>query len=91
MKKARYGLKQSPRAWHSRLDKYLQQQGFKRGATNNNLYMKVEKENMIIIVVYIDDIIFRSNTNNLSYKFAKGMQKEFEISMIGELSFFLGL
>ena len=46
---------------------------------------------MIIIVVYVDDIIIGSNTKNLSQRFAEEMQKEFEMSMLGELSFFLGL
>ena len=40
LKKALYGLKQIPRAWFSRLDNYLKQQGFKRGATESNLYLK---------------------------------------------------
>jgi hypothetical protein len=46
---------------------------------------------MLIIVVYVDDIIFGSNDDRMSQKFAEEMQKEFEMSMLGELSFFLGL
>jgi hypothetical protein len=42
LKKALYGLKQAPRAWYSRLDKYLQQQGFKRGTTDRNIYIKID-------------------------------------------------
>ena len=61
LKKELYGLKQAPRAWFSRLDSYLKQQGFKRGATESNLYLKIEDKNMIIVVVYVDDIIFGSN------------------------------
>jgi hypothetical protein len=91
LKKALYGLKQAPRAWFSRLDNHLQQQGYKRGATDNNLYIKIENQNMIIVVVYVDDIIFGSNLNPLSKQFATEMQKEFEMSMLGELTFFLGL
>ena len=75
LKKELYGLKKAPRAWYSRLDKYLHQQGFKRRVASSNIYIKVEKENMIIIMVYVDDIIFGSNTNNLSQRFAKKMQK----------------
>ena len=86
-----YGLKQSLRAWYSRLDKYLQHQDFKKGTAENTLYIKVENESMIIIVVYVYDIIFGSNTSNLIQRFAEKMSKEFEISMLGELSFFLGL
>ena len=66
MKKALYGLKQAPRAWYARLDKYLQQQGFKRGSVDSNLYIKMDKESMIIIEVYVDDIIFGSDDDRLS-------------------------
>ena len=46
---------------------------------------------MILVVVYVDDIIFGSNLTTLSIKFATKMQEEFEMSMLGELPFFLGL
>jgi transposase InsO family protein len=75
LKKALYGLKQAPRAWFSRLDNHLQQQGYKRGATDNNIYIKIENQNMIIVVVYVDDIIFGSNLNPLSKQFSTEMQK----------------
>ena len=91
LKKALYGLKKAPSAWYSRLEKYLQQQGFKTRVEDSNIYIKVENENMITIVVYVDDIIFGNNTDNLSQSFTEEMQKEFEMSVLGELSFFLGL
>jgi hypothetical protein len=91
LKKALYGLKQAPRAWYSRLDKYLQQAGFKKGSADNNLYIKVSQGNILLIEVYVDDIIFGSDDDRLSQKFAKDMQNEFEMSLLGELSFFLGL
>jgi hypothetical protein len=46
---------------------------------------------MIVVEVYVEEIIFGSNDNRLSQEFAKNMQNEFEISILGELSFFLGL
>ena len=91
LKKALYGLKQAPRAWFSRLDNYLKQQGYKKGATDSNLYIKFENENMIIVVVYVDDIIFGSDIQILSVNFVSKMKKEFEMSMLGELTLFLGL
>jgi hypothetical protein len=91
LKKTMYGLKQAHRAWFSRLDQYIQKQGYKRGTTDNNLYIKIEDQNMIVVVVYVDDIIFGSNLTTLSIKFATKMQEEFEMSMLRELSFFLGL
>jgi hypothetical protein len=91
LKKALYGLKQAPRAWYSRLDKYLQQAGLRKGSADNNLYIKVIQGNILLIEVYVDDIIFGSDDDMLSQKFAKDMQSEFEMSLLGELSFFLGL
>ena len=61
LKKALYGLKQALRVWFSLLDNYLKQQGFKRGTTESNLYLKIKDKIMIIVVVYVDDIIFGSN------------------------------
>ena len=91
LKKALYGLKQAPRAWYARLDKYLQDKGFKRGSVDNNLYIKTECDDLLIVLVYVDDIIFGC-TNNLSVQsFTNFMKFEFEMSMIGELSYFLGL
>ena len=69
LKKALYSLKQAPRAWFSRLDNYLKQHGFKRGVTESNLYLKIEDENMVNFVVYVDDIIFGSNLKILSVNF----------------------
>jgi hypothetical protein len=73
LKKALYGLKQAPRAWYSRMDKYLQQVGFRKGSAESNLYIKVSQGNVLLIEVYVDDIIFGSDDDRLSRKFAKGM------------------
>jgi hypothetical protein len=91
LKKYLYRLKQSPGAWYLRLDIYLQQQGFWKGNPNNNIYIKMDRDNLSIIEVYVDDIIFGSDDDMMSQKFAKDMQHEFEMSFLGELTFFLGL
>jgi hypothetical protein len=91
LKKALYGVKQAPRAWYFILDKYLQQEGFKKGSAYNNLYIKVSQGNILLIEVYVDDIIFGSDDDRLSQKIVKDMHNEFEMSLLGELSFFLGL
>ena len=77
LKKVLYGLKQAPREWYSRLDKYLQQAGFRKGSADSNLYIKVSQGNILLIEVYVDDIIFGSDDDRLSQKFAKDMQNEF--------------
>jgi hypothetical protein len=74
LKKALYGLKQAPRAWYSRLDKYLQHARFIKGSADSNLYIKVSQGNILLIEVYVDDIIFGSDDDRLSQKFAKDMQ-----------------
>ena len=86
-----YGLNQAPRSWYSRLDRYLLHQKFKRGSADNNLYIKQDNDNILIIGVYVDDIIFGSDDDSLSQQFAKDMQKEFEMSLLSELTFFLEL
>jgi hypothetical protein len=58
LKKALYGLKQAPRAWYYRLDKFLQEKGFKKGTVDNNLYIKSEGDNLLVVWVHVDDIIF---------------------------------
>jgi hypothetical protein len=58
MNKALYGLKQAPRAWYYRLDKFLQDKGFKKGIVDNNLYIKFQGDNLLVVLVYVDDIIF---------------------------------
>ena len=83
-------MKQVPRALSSILDTYLKQEGFKRGILDTFLYIKLENENHLTIVAYIDDIIFRGSINTMCQKFSKEMRNKFEMSMLGELSFFLG-
>jgi hypothetical protein len=69
----------------------LQQQGFKKGTTDNNIYIKIDHIEMLIIVVYVDVIIFGSNDDKMSQKIAEEMKKECKMFILGELSLFLGL
>jgi hypothetical protein len=91
MKKALYGLKQAPRACYYRLEKYLQDNGFKKSTVDNNLYIKSEGDNLLVVLVYVDDLIFGCTNESSVQWFSNSMQTEFEMSMIGELSYFLGL
>jgi len=91
LKKALYGLKQAPRAWYYRLDKYLHEQGFKKDIVDSNLYIKSEGDDLLVVLIYVDDIIFGSPNDSSVLWFSNTMQSEFEMSMIGELSYFLGL
>jgi hypothetical protein len=91
MNKALYGLKQAPRAWYYRLDKFLQDKGFKKGTVDNNLYIKFEGDNLLVVLVYVDDIIFGCTNESSVHWFSNSMKTKFEMSLIGELSYFLGL
>ena len=75
----------------SRLDSYFKKQGYKRGVSDSNMYIKFEYNNMVIIIIYVDDIIFGGDLQMLSGNFSSEMKKEFEMSMLGELTFLLGL
>ena len=58
LKKELYGLKQARRAWYYRLDKYLQDKGFKKGTIDSNLYIKYEGGDLLVVLAVVDDIIF---------------------------------
>ena len=91
LKKALYGLKQAPRAWYDRLTQYLVSHGFTKGKADQTLFIKREDGELIIAQVYVDDIIFGSTKDKLAHSFLKVKQGEFEMSMIKELTHFLGL
>jgi hypothetical protein len=89
--KALYGLKQAPRAWYDTLKEFLIHNGFKIGLVDTTLFTKVKGKDLFVCQIYVDDIIFGSTNRVLSDEFSKMMIKRFEMSMVGELKFFLGL
>jgi hypothetical protein len=89
--KAIYGLKQAPRKWYDTLSEFLIENGFVRGVIDKTLFCKKHKGDTILVQVYVDDIIFGSTNDNLCKRFSKLMQSKFEMSLMGELKFFLGL
>ncbi|KAM6597070.1 hypothetical protein CsatA_007594 [Cannabis sativa] len=91
LKKALYGLKQAPRAWYERLSTFLISNGFSMGKADNTLFIKRKSKDIIIVQIYVDDIIFGATNDALCEEFSKCMHSEFEMSMMGELNFFLGL
>jgi len=91
LKKALYGLKQAPRSWYDRLKSFLIEQSFTRGQVDKTLFIKKVNSDLLIVQIYVDDIIFSATNKILCKKFSNRMLKEFEMSMMGELNFFLGL
>ncbi|KAG9459176.1 hypothetical protein H6P81_003684 [Aristolochia fimbriata] len=88
--KALYGLKQAPRAWYERLTQCLCSKGFTRGGVDKTLFIKREDQKLTLAQIYVDDIVFGSTSDYAQRQFFKHMQEEFEMSMVGELAYFLG-
>ncbi|GJU38460.1 retrovirus-related pol polyprotein from transposon TNT 1-94, partial [Tanacetum coccineum] len=91
LKKALYGLKQAPKSWYDRLKAFLIKHEYIMGMADNTLFTKKKILNLIIVQIYVDEIIFGSTCQDMCDEFAKIMHDEFEMIMMGELNFFLGL
>ncbi|GJW82692.1 putative ribonuclease H-like domain-containing protein [Tanacetum coccineum] len=91
VEKALYGLHQAPRAWYETLSTYLLDNRFQRCQIDMTLFIKRVKSDILLVQVYVDDIIFRSNKKKLCTEFETLMHKKFQMSSMGDLTFFLGL
>nr|GEU68007.1 putative ribonuclease H-like domain-containing protein [Tanacetum cinerariifolium] len=89
--KALYGLHQAPRAWYETLANYLLENGFQRGKIDQTLFIKRQKDDILLVQIYVDDIIFGSTNKDLCKSFEKLMKDKFQMSSMGELTLFLGL
>ncbi|GJT98921.1 putative ribonuclease H-like domain-containing protein [Tanacetum coccineum] len=89
--KALYGLHQAPRAWYARLSTFLLKHNYRRGTIDKTLFIKKNSRDIILVQVYVDDIIFGSTNKAWCDDFEVLMKGEFEMSAMGELTFFLGL
>ncbi|GJZ95712.1 putative ribonuclease H-like domain-containing protein [Tanacetum coccineum] len=89
--KALYGLHQAPRAWYATLSTFLEKHGYKRGTIDKTLFIKRDKKDIMLVQVYVDDIIFGSTKKSWCDEFEALMKSIFQMSSMGELTFFLGL
>nr|GEX10913.1 putative ribonuclease H-like domain-containing protein [Tanacetum cinerariifolium] len=89
--KVLYGLNQAPRAWYKTLANYLLENGFHRGQIDQTLFIKKQKEDILLVQIYVDDIIFGATNKELCKYFERLIKDKFQMSSIGELTFFLGL
>jgi hypothetical protein len=89
--KALYGLKQASRAWYERLKAFLLEKGFRMGSVDKTLFLLKQGTDILLVQIYVDDIIFGGSSHALVAKFLDTMSREFEMSMMGRLTFFLGL
>ncbi|GJR34228.1 retrovirus-related pol polyprotein from transposon TNT 1-94 [Tanacetum coccineum] len=92
LKKALYGLKQAPRAWYDELSQFLLQNHFFKGTIDPTLFIRRFNDDILVVQVYIDDIIFGSTNPRYTQLFADLMKSRFKMSMMGnELSLFYKL
>jgi hypothetical protein len=90
LSKALYGLKQAPRAWYECLRDFLISNAFKLGKANPTLFTKTYNGDLIVCQIYVDDIIFGSTNQKSCEEFSRVMMQKFDMSMMGELTYFLG-
>ncbi|GJX18821.1 retrovirus-related pol polyprotein from transposon TNT 1-94 [Tanacetum coccineum] len=91
LKKALYGLKQAPHTWYDMFSSFLISQDFSKGSVDPTLFIRKVGKELLLVQVYVDDIIFGASTPELCDLFAKIMCSKFKMSMMGKISFFLGL
>ena len=91
LQKALYGLKQAPRAWYARLKTFLLERGYVMGCVDKTLFTLKHGNDFLMVQIYVDDIIFGGSSHALVSRFQEAMESEFQMSMMGELTFFLGL
>ncbi|GKA13608.1 retrovirus-related pol polyprotein from transposon TNT 1-94 [Tanacetum coccineum] len=91
LKKALYGLKQAPRAWYDKFSSFLIEHHFTKGIVVPTLFTRRHGDDILLVQIYVDDIIFGSTKQVFAKIFEKLMKYNFEMSMIGEMKFFLGL
>jgi hypothetical protein len=91
LRKSLYGLKQAPRDWYGRLRGFLFERGFEMGKVDQTLFLLRRSKDILIVQVYVDDIVVGVSSNSLVARFTEDVSREFEMSMMGELHFFLWL
>ncbi|KAJ9541256.1 hypothetical protein OSB04_027762 [Centaurea solstitialis] len=91
LRKALYGLHQAPRAWYDTLSTYLLENKFERGVIDKTLFIRRTKNDVLLVQIYVDYIIFGSTDDKLCKEFEELMHRKFKMSSMGELTFFLGL
>jgi hypothetical protein len=90
LSKALYGLKQAPRAWYECLRDFLISNAFKVGKDDPTLFTKTCNGDLFVCQIYVYDINFGSTNQKSCEEFNKLKMQKFEMSMMDELTFFLG-
>nr|GFB65179.1 hypothetical protein [Tanacetum cinerariifolium] len=91
LKKDLYGLKQALRVWYDMLSSFLFSQDFFKGSVDPTLFIRRNSNDLVLVQIYVDDIIFAASTLELCNLFSNLTCSKFKMSMMGKISFFLGL
>jgi hypothetical protein len=91
LSKALYGLNQVPQAWYARLKTFLLEHGYVMGSVDKTLFTLNHGTDFLLVQIYVDDIIFGGSSHTLVSRFQEMMESEFQMSIMGELTFFLGI
>jgi hypothetical protein len=91
LNKALYGLKQTPRAWYSRLSSKLIALGFQASKSDTSLFFYSHGSTHVFLLVYVDDIIVASSSEQATKALLQDLQKEFALKDLGDLHYFLGI
>jgi hypothetical protein len=84
LKKTLYGLKQAPRAWSNKIGRYLVTSGFQTSNANFSLYVKKINCEIVVIVIYVDDLIITRDNNVEISDLKKILKQKFEMKDLGE-------
>ncbi|XP_026428298.1 uncharacterized protein LOC113324190 [Papaver somniferum] len=91
LKKSLYGLKQAPRAWFERFSSFLVKFGFTRSVCDYSMFIYTSSSEMMILLLYVDDIILTGNSDVAMDKLVQALSVEFAMRQLGDLSYFLGI
>jgi hypothetical protein len=85
--KALYGLKQAPWAWYARFKTFLLEHGYVMGSVDKTIFTLNHGTDFLLVQIYVDDIIFVGSSHTLMSRFQEMIESEFQMSMMGELTF----
>ncbi|CAI7858045.1 unnamed protein product, partial [Closterium sp. NIES-54] len=91
LKKAIYGLKQAPRAWYHKLEETLLAGGFKKSECDHSLFLLQEKEQFLMLLVYVDDILLFSELAAMIERVEEMLEMQFKCSKMGDVKYYLGM
>ncbi|CAI7828724.1 unnamed protein product [Closterium sp. NIES-54] len=91
LKKAIYGLKQAPRAWYHKLEETLLAGGFKKSECDHSLFLQQEKEQFLMLLVYVDDILLFSKSSAMTERMEEMLEMQLKCSKMGDVKYYLGM